>query len=344
MTAPKKPSAPRSARNKAQLADELDSVRDRLGGAPDVDSASAQAAAKRREEVLSLASVASTQGVVQHLSGIGLQMQSTLDDVKNLMVSTVQELDAMTEAKKAMEQELEWLHGKEIISASLKTMLEEYDAQKQRITLELDAERAKASATVDQLTRIEETYKEELATAREREKEQYEYARTQARRKLDDDFTAQHNQRVKALAEHEETLKKGWLEREIALQTHEQNALDLHKKVEAFPAELEAAKKAAEAATAKSLHGEYGHKIAITEANNKAALGLSEQTIKSLQTKIADQDLVIKALQDKLDRAESRVETIAKSALDSASGRHALEAAQSTMAISRDNSPTSRKS
>lgn len=343
MTAPKKPSA-RSTRSKTQLAEELDVVRNKFGAVPDIDPAAAQAAAKRRQEVLGLVGTATTQGVVQHLSGIGLEMQGTLDEVKNLMISTVQELNALTEAKTALEQEIEELHSKEVISASITTMLAEYEAQKQKVTEELAAERAKAAETIRGIEQVEKTLKAELETARTREEEEYQYKLNQARRKIEDDFVAQHERRVKALNESEENLKKNWAEREAALKTQEQEIVSLRGRVEAFPTELETAKKAAEAAIAKSLHGEYGHKIAIMETSHKAALGLADQTIKSLQTKIGDQDLVIRALQDKLDRAESRVETIAKSALDSASGRHALEAAQSTMAITRDSAPSGRKS
>jgi len=342
--APKKTS-PRATRNKERLACELSDVRNEISHREEPDPAAAQAAAQRRTEVIETTAKTSVQDVVQYLSSIGLEAQGSLDALKNTMLSAVQDLENLRDAKRLLEEEIAELHGKEVLSASIKSLLISYDEKKRELEAahleQWEAYRTKLGA----LAKEAADYKEDTRITREREEEQYQYTTKQNRVLDEDTFAMERLQRERVLRDEEVSRYRACEMRELALREKEDEVALLRGKAEMFPSELEAAKKAAADAVAKGLHGEYGHKIAMIEANNKAEKGLAEQTIKSLQVKAADQDMVIKALQDKLERAEARVENIAKSALDSASGRHALEVSQATMAVARDGStPAGRKS
>ena len=144
-----------------------------------------------------------------------------------------------------------------------------------------------------------------------------QYNLEMTRRKESDDYNQRKVQLEKALEEQKTLLDQ----REARLS--EQDALlnDLTLKVEGFSDVVKQAVAEAEQSLRNQLEKEHQYVLELQSKENVASQKLSEQKISYLETKIKEQDLLIRMLTQKADAATEQVQSIANRALDTSAQR-----------------------
>jgi hypothetical protein len=334
--------AKKPTRSKTQLNQQLNEIKNHIANQDDVDPTTAVAASRRKTEVMESVKGVTVAGVVSSISTLGLESQAALDQLKNMMVASAIRLRELEDAITLTTAELNDLHDKEIVSSSLTDLLVEYDAKKKQLEEEAAAAQAAAAQAQFDNMRKESERKREVEQARKREEEEYAYNRTVFRRQEEDAFSQIMLSKRREFTDYLDKLEKSWKDREVMLSTKE-SEFDAYKtQVEAFPAVLETEKKKAVESIIRAVTSDHKHAVDMLNAKSASDAALAAAEIKSLKDKLAGSDSLIASLQAKLEAAEKRVESIANSALQSASGRQALEAASSMAATLK--SDGSRKS
>jgi len=324
--------AKKSVRTSEELNKQFDEVKQKIASAPATDAASAKAAATYRTEVMSAAKSMTAPNIVNKLSSLGLELQGALDQVKTALVHNVQDLEKLLEAKAIVQREIEELHDKEVVAATIDTLISSHNMQMEAFEHERkNAEARYADEHEKHLQEVAERQRQ-LDSARQREQDEHTYRVTMERRIAEDKFKQECLLKERQFNEAMAQKQKEWKDREAALVAREAELIEYKKQVEGFPAKLKADIDTAVAAALAAANKEFSHMAALEKNTADGIMNRAtdkilylEHTIKQLQAENA-------ALQAKVNSADMRVESIAREALASASGRQAMEATQKAMA------------
>jgi hypothetical protein len=324
---------PTAARSKDTLADELERVKSSLLNREELDPISAAADAKRKSELAAQMGTVTSKAVTEKLSALSLDTQSTLDALRTTLISSTQELEELREMIAIESERLEELYGKDVVAASIATLVEEYD-QKKRDFEEFEAQQqADLARKIAEQKKIEAERKAAVEKERKQNEEEYEYQLAKSRRENTDAFNQKMLEAQRAGEEKARQLVRGWQEREDAIKAKEERVAELEEIVAGLPATMEAEKKKHADSIVRALSSEHGHKVTLLEAQAKAAQDLLRSENKSLAEDNARLRASITELQNKLEAANNRIESIAKSAMERDSGQAALAASQRTAEI-----------
>lgn len=322
----------RTTRSKAQLKNDFDNLQEQASGRDELDPTAAIAAEKRRADVMADTKDVDPATIVNKITKLGLDVQTSLDHLKNTLTGGAAQLATVREAIKYAEHDLEQLHGKEIAASSLADLIAEHKERERVFNENMANNQAEFDAKVSAQKNAETERRAAVEKERRREEDEYQYATAQRRREEADAYQQKKIELERALTDAAAQKSKEWAAREDALKTKEAAYAEALKRIENLPAEIAAEVKKATDAQARAMSSEFAHKTALAEAQAKSDKALADAQIKALTQKVVDQDAVIGALQNKLEAAEKRVESIANNALQSASGRQALEAASNMAA------------
>jgi len=200
------------------------------------------------------------------------------------------------------------------------------------------AEIASLEKTKLEILAAEAERKKAAELVRKQEAEEYNYKLSQQRAHDVYEMQRDHLIREREFLDKLAVIEKDLADRRTDLVKQEAAYKDAMEKIAGMPAVIEAAKKEAVAAAVGAVHSEHKHAIAILQAESRNEVNLLKATNAALQKQVETQEAAIAALQVSLNNAQNRVESIAKSALDSASGRQALEAASCMAGTLRDSS------
>ena len=161
---------------------------------------------------------------------------------------------------------------------------------------------------------------------RQREEEEYSYSLTLKRKKETDAYEEKKNALEKALSEKKTALEKEFAERETIISAREKEFDELKLRVESFQKELDKAVKDAEKDVTERLTFTYKHEAELTSKEIEGERKLYQQKVVALETKIKEQDDLIKQLTQKANEAGLQVQNIAIKAIEGATQqRHAFE-------------------
>ena len=147
MTKPTK-IAVRPKRSKAEVEQEFTEIRADLAEARESSSTRVEEQAKLREiETRQSVEGLSVEGVVQKVSGLGLEVSKSLADLSEKLVQEVNRLAAVREAVALEQKELERLHKIDVAATAVDQLVEDYARQKEQLEAEIAARRAAAEAT-----------------------------------------------------------------------------------------------------------------------------------------------------------------------------------------------------
>ena len=280
--------------------------------------------------------------VKQKLSNASLSMRSALISIEDQLQQAADDLVKAREAVVLEEKTLEGLYGKEIIASTIKTMLDDHQDQMAVMRDERLKMQNEYAEAVEKRKLEAEEYAADRDQARQREEDGFNY-NLQLRRRADEDkYNELRRQKDRLLQEKDELLQKCWKEREEKLALAEKELVDLRAKVAAFPTEVDAAVKKAEAIVGNTLKRTYEHQMEMIQTQTRAQLEIANAKTASLelQLKTANDTIAKQAIQ--LASSEEKVASIATKALESASGQQALAKVQE-FAAQQGNNTTSRK-
>lgn len=279
-----------------------------------------QANAIRETEVLQSVSGLNMDGVSVTIASTQVEVQKSLAALSAKLVEQIQVLGNVEEAIKLKREELQQLYNIEAGAVSLDDLdakieaqresWKEEQARKQREFAEQQSERNKQWARVE---------------------EEYQYRMAQEHKKGEDDFGYRMAQQEKANRDKQELLEKNWGQREEELKKREKELEDLRTQVAAIPEQVRKAENAAVAVATNSVKKEYETKIVLATKDADTAEKLAAQEVNSLRAALEKAHGQLAELKTQLDQAHHDVKEISAKALESASGRSAMEALQKVL-------------
>ncbi len=341
MATPKKPASKRATRTPAQLKADLQSVI----SAPkrETDRVSEELREGEISRIRTSLSGLTADKLTVALATNANAIQQTFATLQGEIANAFQNLTDIREAITFEREELERLHGAEVVASSIEELVRQYDSKTAYLEAaysekEKELDQRIAEARANEILRTEETNKN-----RRREDEQYLYninrQRTLEKEKFDDEMRLAR----KKFAEEEEANKKSFAERAAALAAQEKEVSDLRVKVANFPDELEKAVNARVAIATSSLKKDLNQEFALKEKDLQTSLTLAQARATAAESakEVLAQEIV--NLHAKIEAAQARVSDIAKAAVDSASGQVAMQK-MAEMATSPGNGRSSKQS
>jgi colicin import membrane protein len=297
-----------------------DAPRTTNGAAKVTGAKNRQATAIRETEVLHAVAGLNMDAVSGTIASTQVEVQKSLAALSAKLVEQLQVLGNVEEAIALKREELKQLYNIESAAVSLDDLdakieaqhdaWKEEQARKQREFAEQQSERNKQWA---------------------RAEEEYEYRKELEHKKSEDDFAYRMAQQEKANRDKQETLDKNWGQREEELKKREKELEDLRAQVASVPEQIRKAENAAAAVATNSVKKEYETKIVLATKDSETAQKLAAQEVASLRAALEKAHAQLAEVKTQLDQAHHDVKEISAKALESASGRSAMEALQKVL-------------
>jgi len=317
--------APRPKRAKEDVQKEFSRIQHEVTAAREsADPKHAEAGALREADIRTSVEGVTVEGVVQKLSGLGIEISRSLSDISAKLSDEVQRLASVREAVALERADLERLHKIDVAATALDHLVQDYQRKKEDLEAEIAAQRATWEEEEQQTDRERKETEESLKKQRQRETDDYEYKKGLERKRTQDKYEEEQRLLEKQNKEKQEALQKGWQQREAELKQREEELAKLRKMAEDLPLRIE--KEAAQAGerARKDAEQQYQQEILLLKRDAEADKRVAELRIKSLEEMAARQAAQITALEHQLDAAKQQVQDIAVKAIEGASGARAL--------------------
>ncbi len=317
--------AARPKRSKAEVEQEFEEIREDVAAARESSSTKAEEQQKLREtEVRQAVEGLSVEGVVEKISGLGLEVSKSLSGLSDKLVQEVNRLAAVREAVTLEQEEIDRLHKIDVAATALDQLVQDHTRQREQLEAEIAAQRAAWAEEVRQTERDRKEQEEALKKQRQREIDEYEYKKTLERKKAQDKYEEEMKVLENQNKAKQEALEKSWREREAALKEREEDLLRLRKEAEEFPARLRQESERAAAEATRAAEQKLEQQITFLKKDSEAEKRVAELRTKTLEEALARQSAQIESLQKQLDEAKRQVQEIALKAIEGASGARAL--------------------
>ena len=272
---------------------------------------------KQSEKVLDVVSTLKPQTVIEEIGALQNTLQGTLAGLSAQISIKLEQMRNVEEAIVLKQTELNELYG---IDAEALT-LEEMRTQCEQENVDWE------KRSVERQAQWEDD-EEERAKRWQREEEEHGYEIAQKKKRSQEEYNVEIATRRRAETIRQEDLEKQWKGREEVLVSQEKEVVALKTQVAGFDDKLKADVAKAEAIALNRVKKEYDHEVLMLKKDieservlNATKVSALDDTINSLQVQISD--LNKQPAQSRTDAKE-----ITSAALQSASGRQAMEALQ----------------
>ncbi len=262
--------------------------------------------------------------IMKDISNLKIGLSQSLDKVEEALIEEHKKLSGVSEAIRLEKENLQNIYQIKAEADSLAALIAAHKEKKQELEQEVKEKREAWEKEKQQFELELKEGKERIRKEREREEDEYIYNRNQKRKKEEDTYNEKVVKQEKELKEKREAFEKEMQEREADIKASEEELKDLRKKAEQFPAQLEEAVKQKEKEISERLTSDFKHEKDLLEKEYQGELKLLNQTIKSLQDKIRDQDNMMNQLYKKVENADKNVKDIVLKAIEG-SGRYPFQ-------------------
>ena len=317
--------SPRPKRAKAEIQQEFSEIQDEIRAVRDSADAKADELARHKEsDVRQAVEGLSVDGVVEQISKLGLDISRALSGVSEKLVEEVNQLATLRAAVGLERQELDRLHKIDVAATALDQLVQEYEKQKQQMEGEIATQRSVWEDNVQTAERERKEQDDALKKQRQREIDDYEYKKTQERKRAQDKYDEEFRQREKENQERQQALDKAWSQREAALGEREEELSRLRKEAADFPARLQRELQQATTLAAKEAKQQADQQALLLKKEAESDRRVAELQIKTLEDMVSRQNAQIADLQKQMDDAKKQVQEIAVRAIEGASGSKTL--------------------
>ena len=294
---------------------------------------------KKAREAVKVADSLSSEGVVQEISGLKIEIGKVLTQIGDKLEDEVNKFKSIQNAIDLREKEIQELYEIEKSALTLAALIETQNQKRQQFETEMAARKEELNQDI-QTQRLEwAKEKEEYETQikerdlgekkrRDREKEEYDYSfkrqQTLAKDKFEDEKAKLEKESQSKKAQMEGELK----EREKVIAEKEEELNDLKKKASLFPKELETAVGKAIKETSDRLSLEAKNREELLKKEFIGERNVLTTRIESLEKTVKEQSAQIAGLTQFLEKANQKVQEIAVKALESASAQKSLSSLQ----------------
>jgi len=277
---------------------------------------------KRNKEAVAVVDILSSESVIQGIGNLKVEIGKMLTRIPDILEEEVNKYRRIKEAIGVKEETLREIYDIEKAAQTLNALLETQTQKRGEFEDEMAVKREQFNYEMQQLRRewekekklYEETAREqaaELKKRQQREKEEYEYSFKREQRLVKDKFEDEKAKAEKMLRERKETMEKELTEKEKNLDKREEELDELHKRVNAFPKELEATVNKSIKETTERLLAESKAKEDLIKRTSDGERNVFVTKIEALEKKAKEQgDQIVKLLQQ-LEKAYQKIEDIA---------------------------------
>lgn len=282
----------------------------------------------RKAKAVDLSAEVTIEKVTQSLTKAGLDINKTLNGVRELFESEISALETIKEAIEAKQDELEELFDKEVVLTSLRDLVLQYETKKEEWEKNLAETR---DSWVKEMAEHKEKIQErdvQVAKTRQQEKEDYDYNLKIARRDAEEEWSHMVSVRQREQHETAAALEKTWREREDNLAKAESAVKELQEKLDNFDATVKAEVDKQVAIKTNAIKSQYDHSAQVKSLEfekEKSLLAHDNTVMKSL---VQAKDAEIIQLRDALSKKDSEVKEVAVAAMSAQSKAEALDAVQ----------------
>jgi len=290
---------------------------------------------KEQREVVEVAETLSSEGVVQEIGNLKLEIGKNLTQLSDGLEEEVNKFKKIQKAIEVKEEELKELYEIERSAATLAALIEAQNQKREEFELEMSARKEELNQEI-QITREEwqkekKQYEAEIkerdaaeAKKREREKEEYSYAFNREQQIAKDMFEDEKVKTEKDIRLKKEQMEKELSERERVIAEKEEELSELQRKITAFPGETEVAVNKAVKETAERLTLEAKTREELMRKEFDGERNVLTTRIESLERTVKEQSGQVSHLTEQLEKAYQKVQDIAVKSVEGSSNLKSL--------------------
>jgi hypothetical protein len=298
---------------------------------------------KKIKEAVEVTDSLSTEGIVQEVSALKLEIGRLLSQLADRLEEEVSKYRQVRQAVEVKEEELQEIYEIEKSALSLAALIEaqhqkreqteaESAARKEELTHEIETLRAEwGKEKKAHEAEIKERDADEQKR-REREKEEYEYEFQREQQLAREQFEDEKARLEREITYRREQMERELADREKAVVEKETELSELRKQASAFPKELESAVKQAVKEAVQRVESEAKNREELLKKEFDGERNVLNTRIESLEKTVTEQNEHIAKLSQQMEKAYSQVQDIATKAIESTSRSQPLTNLQQLMA------------
>ena len=298
---------------------------------------------KKIEEAVEVTDSLSTEGIVQEVSTLKLEIGRLLGQLSDSLEEEVSKYRQVKQAVEAKQNELQEIYEIEKSALSLAALIDAQHQKRQQTEAELTARKEELTREIETL-RKEWGKEKQLHEAeikerdgderkrREREKEEYLYVFQREQQLAREQFEDEKARLERELAYRRDQMEKELADREKAVVERETELNELRKQVSAFPKELESAVSKAVKEAIQRVESEAKNREELLKKEFDGERNVLNTRIESLEKTVTEQNEQIAKLSQQVEKAYSQVQDIAIKAIEGTSRSQPMANLQQLMA------------
>ncbi len=298
---------------------------------------------KKIEEAVEVTDSLSTEGIVQEVSTLKLEVGRLLSQLSDRLEEEVGKYRQVRQAVEAKQKELQEIYEIEKSALSLAALIEAQHQKRQQTETELAACKEELTREIEML-RTEWGKEKKVHSAeikerdgderkrREREKEEYLYTFQREQQLAREQFEDEKARLEREIANRREQMEKELADREKAIVEKETELNELREQASAFSKELESAVKQAVKQAVQGVESEAKNREELLTKEFDGERNVLNTRIESLAKTVAEQNEQIAKLSQQVEKSYSQVQDIATKAIESTSHSQPLTNLQQLMA------------
>jgi uncharacterized coiled-coil protein SlyX len=298
---------------------------------------------KKIEEAVEVTDSLSTEGIVQEVSTLKLEIGRLLGQLSDRLEEEVGKYRQVRQAVEAKQKELQEVYEIEKSALSLAALIEAQHQRRQQTEAELAARKEELTREIETLraewgkekkvheAEIKERDADEQKR-RERVKEEYEYAFQREQQLAREQFEDEKARLEREIAYRREQMEKELADREKAVVEKETELSELRKQADAFPKELQSAVSQAVKEAVQRVESEAKNREELLKKEFDGERNVLNTRIEALEKTVTEQDEQIAKLSQQVEKSYSQVQDIATKAIESTSRSQPLANLQQLMA------------
>jgi len=284
------------------------------------------------KEIVKKASQHSVDGIITSLADLKLEIIKSMDGLGERLITEYRKLTDLLQAIEIETKTIDELYSIKAEAESLTTIIAvqkekrfafdaEMELKKENFEHDMGEKRFLWKKEQDEYDAAKKERETQIKKERQREEDDYSYNLQLKRKKDADTYEERKASLEKMLTEKKVVLEQEFAERETSLTAREEGLEGLESKVESFPKELEKTIKDTEKTVTERLTFTYKHQAELAAKEIDGERKLYQQKVAALETKIKEQEELIKQLTQKANEAGIQVQNIAFKAIEGASSQ-----------------------
>ncbi len=298
---------------------------------------------KKVEEAVEVTDALSTEGIVQEVSALKLEIGGLLGQLSDRLEGEVGKYRQVRQAVEAKQKELQEIYDIEKSALSLAALIEAQHQKREQTEAELAGRKEELTQEIETLRaeweKEKKAHEAEIKARdaderkrREREKEEYEYAFQREQQLAREQFEDEKARLEREITYRREQMEKELADRERAVVEQETELNELRKQVSAFPKELESAVNKAVKEAVQRVESEAKNREELLKKEFDGERNVLNTRIESLEKTVAEQNEQIAKLSQQVDKAYGQVQDIATKAIEGTSQSQSLTKLQQLVA------------